>query len=304
MKSKIVGIGACVADTLMSIPYYPKEDTKLRATASKMAGGGPCATGLVAAAKLGANASYIGNLAQDSQGAFLLGDFAKYGVATDCVSVKDGYRSFSSVIWLSEDSSSRTCVFDKGNLPPTELDEKALFAIKDASLLMVDGNDLSAAIKAAEYARGCGTTVLYDCGGLYEGVGALLALTDIMIPSEEFALGHTGEKTVADAAKKLYEMYSPKVVVVTEGKRGGTLYDGKNVTRYPIYPAKVVDSNGSGDVFHGAFAFALTKGYSYEQCCHFSSATSAIKCMGVGARESVPSFETVIKYLKENGYEL
>ena len=304
MKSKIVGIGACVADTLMSIPYYPKEDTKLRATASKMAGGGPCATGLVAAAKLGAKASYIGNLAQDSQGAFLLGDFAKYGVATDCVSVKDGYRSFSSVIWLSEDSSSRTCVFDKGNLPPTELDEKALSAIKDASLLMVDGNDLSAAIKAAEYARGCGTTVLYDCGGLYEGVGALLALTDIMIPSEEFALGHTGEKTVADAAKKLYEMYSPKVVVVTEGKRGGTLYDGKNVTRYPIYPAKVVDSNGSGDVFHGAFAFALTKGYSYEQCCHFSSATSAIKCMGVGARESVPSFETVIKYLKENGYEL
>ena len=304
MKSKIVGIGACVADTLMSIPYYPKEDTKLRATASKMAGGGPCATGLVAAAKLGAKASYIGNLAQDSQGAFLLGDFAKYGVATDCVSVKDGYRSFSSVIWLSEDSSSRTCVFDKGNLPPTELDEKALSAIKDASLLMVDGNDLSAAIKAAEYARGCGTTVLYDCGGLYEGVGALLALTDIMIPSEEFALGHTGEKTVADAAKKLYEMYSPKVVVVTEGKRGGTLYDGKNVTRYPIYPAKVVDSNGSGDVFHGAFAFALTQGYSYEQCCHFSSATSAIKCMGVGARESVPSFETVIKYLKENGYEL
>ena len=304
MKKEIVGIGACVADTLMSVPYFPKEDTKLRATASKMAGGGPCATGLVAAAKLGAPASYIGNLAADSQGAFLLSDFEKYGVATDCVSIKDGYRSFSSVIWLSEDSSSRTCVFDKGDLPPTELDAKALSAIKNAAVLMVDGNDLKAAIKAAEYARECGTTVLYDCGGLYEGVSALLALTDIMIPSEEFALGHTGEKTAADAARKLYEMYSPKVVVVTEGKRGGTLFDGKTVTRYPIYPAKVVDSNGSGDVFHGAFAFALTKGYSYEQCCHFSSATSAIKCMGVGARESVPNFETVIKYLKENGYEL
>ena len=304
MKQGIVGIGACVADTLMSVPNFPKEDTKLRATASKMAGGGPCATGLVAAAKLGAPASYIGNLASDASGAFLLGDFKKYGVNTDFITVNDGYRSFSSVIWLAADTASRTCVFDKGNLPPLVLDDGALAAIRDAEVLMVDGNELSAAIAAAKYARECGTTVLYDCGGLYDGIEPLLALTDIMIPSEEFALGITGEKTVEAAAKKLYELYSPKVVVVTEGKRGGTLFDGKNLTRYPIYPANVVDSNGSGDVFHGAFAFALTKGYDYEKCCHFSSATSAIKCMGVGARESVPGFETVQKYLKENGYEL
>ena len=302
--AKIVGIGACVADMLMSVPHFPKEDTKLRATASKMAGGGPCATGLVAASKLGTETGFIGNLAGDSQGAFLLDDFKKYGVSTELVSIKSGYRSFSSVIWLAEDSSSRTCVFDKGDLPPLELDDGAYEAIEKAEVLMVDGNELSAAVKAAKHAKKCGTTVLYDCGGLYEGVAELLAATDVMIPSEEFALGHTGEKTVEDAAKKLFEMYSPSVVVITQGKNGGTLYDGKDLIRYPIYPAKVVDSNGSGDVFHGAFAFALTKGYSYEKCCHFSSAVSAIKCMGVGARESVPNFETVKKYLKENGYEL
>ena len=304
MKNGIVGIGACVADTLMSVPHFPKEDTKLRATGSKMAGGGPCATGLVAAAKLGAETAFIGNLAADSAGAFLLADFEKYGVNTEQIAVKKGYRSFTSVIWLSEDTASRTCVFDKGNLPSHELSENDFSAIRDAEVLMVDGNELSAAISAAKFARECGTLVLYDCGGLYDGVEELLALTDIMIPSEEFALGITGEKTAEAAANKLYEMYSPKVVVVTEGKRGGTLFDGENLTRYPIYPAKVVDSNGSGDVFHGAFAFALTKGYSYEKCCHFSSAVSAIKCMGVGARESVPSFETVKKYMKENGYEL
>ena len=71
-----------------------------------------------------------------------------------------------------------------------------------------------------------------------------------------------------------------------------------------LIPAVVVDSNGSGDVFHGAFAAALCMGFGYETCCHFSSAVSAIKCMGVGARESVPSFETVKTYMKENGYEL
>ena len=69
-------------------------------------------------------------------------------------------------------------------------------------------------------------------------------------------------------------------------------------------PAKVVDSNGSGDVFHGAFAAAVCKGYDYLKCCHFSSAVSGLKCTGVGARESVPDFDTTKKYLKENGYEL
>ena len=146
--------------------------------------------------------------------------------------------------------------------------------------------------------------MLYDCGGLYEGVSSLLALTDIMIPSEEFALGHTGEKTAEAAAKKLYDTYHPEVVVVTQGKRGGLLYDGNAFTSYPIYPAVVVDSNGSGDVFHGAFAAAVVKGYDYLKCCHFSSAVSGLKCTGVGARESVPSFARVKEYMKENGYEL
>ena len=55
---KIVGIGACVFDTLYEIPSYPKEDTKMRAAGSKAAGGGPCATGLVAAQKLGIDAAF------------------------------------------------------------------------------------------------------------------------------------------------------------------------------------------------------------------------------------------------------
>ncbi len=302
--TKIVGIGACVMDTLYSVPTYPREDTKMRSTGSKPAGGGPVATGLVAAAKLGESTAFIGNLSSDNGGVFLKGDFEKYGVDTSLINVLDGYRSFTSVLWLAADSTTRTCVFDRGDLPALVLNDAQKAAIREAELLMVDGNDLEGAIEAAKLARESGTKVLYDCGGLYAGVERLLPLTDIMIPSEEFALGHTGCGSAEEAAKKLYEMYSPEVVVITQGKRGGIIYNGENVTAYPIYPAEVVDSNGSGDVFHGAFAFAVVSGYDYLKCCHFSSAVSGIKCMGIGARESVPNFETVKKYLKENGYEL
>ena len=302
--ARIVGIGACVFDTLYNIPSYPTEDTKMRASASKCAGGGPVATGLVAAQKLGGASAYIGVLSGDNGGVFLKNDFEKYGLDTSLIEVKDGYRSFASVLWLCADTKTRTCVFDKGDIPALVLNDEQKKAIAEADILMVDGNDLCAAVEGAKIAREYGTKVLYDCGGLYEGVEKLLALTDIMIPSEEFAMGHTGCDNASDAAKKLYETYSPDVVVVTQGKRGGILFDGEGVTEYPIYPAEVVDSNGSGDVFHGAYAAGLIKGFDFLKCCHFSSAVSAIKCMGVGARESVPDFDTVKNYMKENGYEL
>ena len=304
MVNKIVGIGACVMDTLLTVPNYPDEDTKMQAVSSKTAGGGPCATGLVAASKLGVSSGFIGNLSDDNSGKFLLEDFQKYNVDTKNITVKNGYRSFASVIWLGKNKATRTCVYDRGNLPELDIDEEKAEAIKNADILMVDGNELKGAIKGAKIAKESNTKVLYDCGGLYEGVEELLKLTDIMIPSEEFALKHTHSEDVSVAAKKLMEKYNPQVVVITCGKEGGLYYDGNKMFFYPAFKVQAVDTNGSGDVFHGAFAAGVVHGYDYKQCCYFASATSAIKCLGVGARESVPDYKTVIEFLKENGYEL
>lgn len=304
MSHKIVGIGACVMDTLFTLPHYPKEDTKLRATSAKPAGGGPTATGIVAAAKLGESAAFIGVLSSDNGGKFLMEDFAKYNVSTDLITVEDGYRSFTSSIWLSEEGGSRTCVFDKGDLPPLHLNDAQKEAVANAEILMIDGNEMAGALEACAVAKENGTKILYDCGGLYEGVANLLKQTDYMIPSEEFSLGHTGKETVEEAAKALFETYRPEVVVITRGSKGGLYYDGTEMLHYPVFPVTVLDSNGSGDVFHGAFAAGLAKGLTPKQCCYFSSAVSAIKCTGVGARESVPDYNTVLEFLKERNYEL
>ena len=295
--SKVVGIGACVMDTLITVPHFPTEDTKLRAEGTKLAGGGPAATGIVAVSKLGISAGFIGVLSKDGTGDFLKGDFEKYNVCTKNIDFLEGYRAFTSCIWLSKESTSRTCVFDKGNLPALVLDDAKKKAIAEADILMVDGNELTAAIEAAKFAKEHGTKVLYDAGGLYQGIEGLLPYVDILIPSKEYALGHTGCENVEDAAKKLYDTYNPEVVIITMGKDGGILYDGEKITAYPIYPAEVVDSNGAGDVFHVAFAAGLSYGFDFLKCCHFSSAVSAMKCMNVGARESVPSFDDVKNYL-------
>ncbi len=301
--SRIVGIGANVFDTLITVPSYPKEDIKVPAENVKQCGGGPCATGLVAAAKLGGDTQFIGALAKDNGGEFLLSDMKRFNVSTDNVKMIEGASSFSSYILISREDATRTCVFYKDNLPKTALDENMKSAIRGAKLLMVDGNDLENAIEGAEIARESGTMVLYDAGGLYEGIEPLLSLTDILIPSEEFALKITGEETAGDAAKVLYEKYKPQVVVITQGKKGGVIYEGGEVKSYPSFKVDAVDSNGAGDVFHGAFAFAADYGYDFYKACIFSSAVSALKCTKIGARDGVPTFSQTINFLKENGYE-
>ena len=125
-----------------------------------------------------------------------------------------------------------------------------------------------------------------------------------MIPSEEFSLGHTGCETAEEAAKKLYETYSPEVVVITQGKKGGIIYDGKEIKEYPAFLVDAVDSNGSGDVFHGAFAFCVASGYKYYDACVFSSAVSALKCTKIGARNGVPTYVDTVKFLKERGIDV
>ena len=94
------------------------------------------------------------------------------------------------------------------------------------------------------------------------------------------------------------------MVVITQGKNGGIIFDGEKTESYPAFLVEAVDSNGSGDVFHGAFAFAITEKMSYNKACVFSSAVSALKCTKFGSREAVPSYDETINFLKENNYEL
>ena len=97
----IIGIGASVFDTLMLAEGVPPEDTKMQAMQTMTQGGGPCATALVAAARLGVSAAYLGNLGDDSYGRFMRADFEKYGVDTSLIATKPGCVSFHSFVLLN-----------------------------------------------------------------------------------------------------------------------------------------------------------------------------------------------------------
>lgn len=300
---KIAGVGACVYDTLAVVEKYPAEDTKIKAEKTVVSGGGPVATGLVAAAKLGADCAYLGALAADAAGDYLMSDFNRYGVSTEFIERADGV-SFTSTILLSLTSNTRTCVFDRGTVSNYPLTEKQRKAVAQADVLMVDGNNLESAIEAAEIAVKHGVKVLYDAGGLYEGVERLLPYSDYLIPSIEFALKITKTESVEKAAEILFERYSPRAVVITMGDKGGLIYDGKKAERYPAFNVKAVDTNGAGDVFHGAFAFFLSMGLKPDECARYSSAVSALKCTVTGARAGSPNLTLLKEFLLSRGEDI
>ena len=280
---KVVGLGACVLDTLISCDTYPTEDKKQKAESILLAGGGPVGNALVVISKLGVQAEVIGGFGSDNAGEYILGDFRKYGVGVENATVLQGATSFTSYIVLAKDNASRTCVFDRGTVTDDPKNVQ-LSAIDGADVLHLDGNYLECAITAAKYAKQKGVKVSLDAGGLYAGIERLLPYVDILIPSAEFALGLTKETQIEAAMSALNEKYAPEILVVTDGSNGGYYWGNGRAVHYDSVKVKAVDTNGAGDTFHGAFVAAYCDGKTVAECCNFASKVAAYKCMHTGAR--------------------
>lgn len=300
----IVGIGSTVYDTLMTVDRFPTEDTKLQGIETKVQAGGPCATALAAARKLGIPAAYMGTIGDDPFGTFMMDDFARLDIDTSAVRVVPGGVSFHSVVLLNLSSTTRTCIWNKGTVPPPAPEELDLDMLRHARVLHLDGHMLGAALAASRFCRENGVKVSYDAGGTYPGVEALIPLVDYLIPSEEFALKMTGQSTAEDAARTLYTTYRPEVLIITQGVRGGILMDEAGMRRYASYPVHAVDTNGCGDTFHGAFAAGKIQGMTNDAACRYASAAAAIKCTRLGARAAMATDPECRAFLQKNGESL
>ena len=280
---KVVGLGACVLDTLINCDTYPQEDSKRKAQSVFLSGGGPVGNALVVVSKLGVQAEVIGGFGGDSAGEYLLNDLKKYGVGVEHATVLKNTASFTSYIVLAEDKATRTCVFDRGSVPD-EPNNLQLSALDGATVLHLDGNYLQCALAAAKYAKERGVKVSLDAGGLYADIEKLLPLVDILIPSAEFAKGITGEAEIPKAMSVLYQRYKPEILAVTDGSNGGYFWQDGKAVHYDSVKVKAVDTNGAGDTFHGAFVVASCDGKAVAECCKYASVVAGYKCSQKGAR--------------------
>jgi len=118
----------------------------------------------------------------------------------------------------------------------------------------------------------------------------------VLICGSGFGPSLTGQQDLWDAGRAIVEM-GPRIVVQTEGKAGSYTTTADDAFHTPAYDVDVVDTTGAGDVFHGAYIVGLLHGWDVRRTAQFATATSALKCTGLGGRRPIPTFDEVMAFL-------
>ena len=77
------------------------------------------------------------------------------------------------------------------------------------------------------------------------------------------------------------------MLCVTLGARGAAMLVDGELIREPGVAVKTVDTTGAGDIFRGAFIYALLRGDEPREILRFANAAAALSCTKVGAMSSV-----------------
>jgi len=114
---------------------------------------------------------------------------------------------------------------------------------------------------------------------------------DIMFCNEKEALLFSGKETLAEA-QNMIKKYA-KTFVITLGEEGAIVFDGERFAFITAYNVPVVDTVGAGDVFAGAFIYAVTHGFDYFEAGNIASFAASKVVSKFGPRLSQEEIETV-----------
>ena len=62
---------------------------------------------------------------------------------------------------------------------------------------------------------------------------------------------------------------------VTVGAKGAIVFDGRTIINVPGVPTNAVDTNGAGDMFAGAFLYALISGHNLKWAAELANESAA-----------------------------
>jgi sugar/nucleoside kinase (ribokinase family) len=100
---------------------------------------------------------------------------------------------------------------------------------------------------------------------------------DFVFCNEIEALEWAQTDNLDEAAERLQAIC--RSFVITRSADGAILYDGTSMHRVAAEKVKAVNTNGAGDMFAGAFFYALWRGADMVNACEFAAkAAGAVVC--------------------------
>jgi sulfofructose kinase len=285
----VVGVGLNATDTLLLLPHFPAYAGKVPFEDEILSPGGQVASAMVTCAALGLRTKYIGTVGDDLRGRIQLESLQHAGINLDHVQVRPGAANQSAYILIDRTTGERTVLWRRPEVLRLDPDSIAPGQITCARLLHIDGHDTPAVARAAEIARRVSIPVTVDVDTIYHGFDKVLAHVDYLVASSEFPVQWTNERDPFKALEMIQNEYGMYFAGMTLGAHGALARVEGRFVYSPAFVVNCVDTTGAGDVFHGAFCYAVLSRLPVCEALDFSNAMAALNCTALGARGGVRS---------------
>lgn len=281
-------IGQTYIDVTLLADGVPTGDNKTVARDYAVSFGGNAVTAAFACAKLGHVPDLLASVADDWLGHMFLDMARAYKIPVHARKVE---RSSLSFVFPNDGKRAIVRARDDNYLHPFPI-----LSLSGCQALHLDGHQADAALHYAQLCRENGVLTSLDGGGLRSNTHELLKYIDVAIVSERFC----EQLELSDSATlDFLKAKGCKIGGVTQGERGMLWYDEAGVVaRLPALPvpsAKVIDTSGAGDVFHGAYVASYLSNPGAPWADHFRNAraASAHKVQHLGNEAGLPTLDDI-----------
>jgi len=301
----VISVGAVLIDMIALVDEFPTKDGESYVQDFKLMPGGAAANVAVTCSRLGLKTAFSGKVGKDNFGDILLRDLAQEKVhVQDTVIVDKAVNTGSCYI----------CVNKEG--------DRMIMAYSGAADLLTSNDLPLEALTKAKWAHLSDMRNIASIEALLESdldinfsmsPGALIAQN----PSRAFRLAQHAKLIVGsrdemsqifrcskeeldDITLDFIKEKPEKIIAITKGSEGATIYSEQGRDDIPIFKVPVIDTTGAGDAFSAGMLYALTKGKTPREAGRIAAACSALCIQEIGARSGPKSRKELVKFLRKN----
>ena len=294
---KIICVGNSTYDITLPLDKFPIENKKSRVDNLIKCAGGSALNAACLLSKWNESVTFYSVVGKDIYGKKILQNLKNMKVCCKYIEKVKDYETHISFILVNKSNSKRTIITTNKN-NKEELNKKI---ISNADVILLDGTFYLTAMSVIN--KNKNAIKILDAGKVIENVKKLGKLVDYVICSKEFAEEFTKQKIDVNNLDCLIKCFNilkkffKNNIIITMDEYGSfTKLDEYKII--PTIKTSSIDSTGAGDIFHGAFAYFITRKSNIEEVIKLSSVAAALSTEKLSANNSIPSLSEVLKYDK------